>query len=181
MNRFKFKPFAKLIFSANQLPKVTDTSVGFWDRVQIVPMEQRVRTTDAEIPQSELMARLRDPAELSGAFNKALEGRARLNENRRFSEPSRSQELKDKMRGKLSPVAQFLRDETRATSKGLVESQVLLERFNEWACENGHPEKTANQFGKELKQLRPNVEAARQGPKGDQRSVYRGLALKDTA
>ena len=180
-DRFEFKPFAKLIFSANALPKVADNSVGFWDRVQIVPMEQLFRGPEADVAQSELLSKLRDPAELSGALNKALEGRARLNANKRFSEPARSRELKDEMRGKVGPVEQFLRDETRGASTGQVETQVLLERFNAWAQEHGYPEKTAGQFGKELANLRPKVQTARRGPRGAQRSVYKGLTLKHTA
>ena len=176
---FKFRSFAKLLFSANQLPKVNDTSDGFWDRLLIVPMEKRIRTTGAEMPQEVLLAKLREPQELSGALNQALEGRARLTRNKRFSEPPRSRELLDKLRGIVSPIAQFLVSETREVSTGQVEPQALCARYNDWAQKKGYPEKTAVQLGKELAKLRPKVHKVRRGPKDDQRYVYEGLELNE--
>jgi len=178
-NRFKFRSFAKLVFSANQLPKFEDKSDGFWDRLLIIPMETRVRFTAGEKPQEELLSALREPRELSGALNKALAGYKRLTEAKRFSESQRSRELLDKLRGALSPLEQFLRAETLEVSAGQVEPQVLCERFNAWAREKGYPEKTPVQLGIELSALRPKIRKVRRGPKGKQKYVYEGLELKN--
>ncbi len=174
-NPFKFRNFAKLIFSANELPKFNDSSDGLWDRLLIVPMEKRLRFSESERSQSEILAALAQPDELSGALNKALEGRKRLNTNKRFSEPERSKQLLSDLRGASDPVEEFLRAETLPS--GEVETARLRDTYNQWARVDGLPELDRAQLGKALKRLRPNVKRGRRGPQSDQTSVYQGISL----
>lgn len=49
-NPFSFKSYAKLIFSTNQIPKIDDNSNGLKDRIVIVPLNARIRTTEKDDP-----------------------------------------------------------------------------------------------------------------------------------
>jgi len=70
---FDFVPYARLVFSANHLPRSEDASKAFFDRWLVVPFDRTFRGTAHEIPSAELDARLSDPAELSGLLNRALD------------------------------------------------------------------------------------------------------------
>ena len=69
---FDFRPFAKLVFSANHPTQSGDGSSAFFDRWLVVPCTRSFRGSSDEIPKSGLDAALADPIELSGVLNKAL-------------------------------------------------------------------------------------------------------------
>ena len=46
---FAFRPYAKLIFSANYAPRCADSSQAFYDRWLVIPMTRRVRGTKQEM------------------------------------------------------------------------------------------------------------------------------------
>jgi putative DNA primase/helicase len=67
-----FRPFARLVFSANELPQVSDASDGFYDRWVVLPFPNDFRGQYSEIPRHILDAQLAASAELSGVLNRAL-------------------------------------------------------------------------------------------------------------
>ena len=95
---FTFKPFARLIFSANHLPRGRDFSDGFFDRWLIVPFEHTFRNTRNEIPREELDAQLSDSREQSGVLNKALEALRRLRRTNHFTESQTTRDAGDEFR-----------------------------------------------------------------------------------
>jgi putative DNA primase/helicase len=72
---FSFNPFAKLLFSTNDAPPVTEAGAidAYADRWFVVPFPRRFRGTAAERGQGELLSGLTAPRELSGLLNKVLE------------------------------------------------------------------------------------------------------------
>lgn len=72
---FTFNPFAKLLFSANAAPPMTETGAleAYADRWFVVPFPRRYRGEAEERDQGELIAELTTPQELSGLLNKALD------------------------------------------------------------------------------------------------------------
>ena len=71
---------AKLIFSANDLPKTPDNTVGFFSRWIIIEFCNQFGTLERPFNPN-LDDELHTPKELSGFLNKALEGLARLRSN----------------------------------------------------------------------------------------------------
>lgn len=72
---FSFYNCAKLIFSANQIPKTYDTTEAFFRRWRIIDFPNKFPKEDPNtIPQDRLLAKLTTPAELSGFFNVAVSG-----------------------------------------------------------------------------------------------------------
>jgi P4 family phage/plasmid primase-like protien len=67
-----FRPFARLIFSANELPQASDASEGFYDRWVVIPFNATFRGQQDEIPRHILDAQLAAPEEFSGVLNRAL-------------------------------------------------------------------------------------------------------------
>jgi P4 family phage/plasmid primase-like protien len=81
--------YAKLIFSANKLPRINDDSLGFWDRIKLLNFPYRYKTNpkpgsgerQADIHLGEKLR-----AELPGILNWALVGLQRLMEQQGFTE-----------------------------------------------------------------------------------------------
>ena len=82
-NPFFFKPFAKLIFSANEIPKSNDKTFAYYRRwILILFPNKFVGKADNK----HLIDELTTPKELSGLLNRALRGLDRLLRNKEFSE-----------------------------------------------------------------------------------------------
>jgi P4 family phage/plasmid primase-like protien len=107
---FDFKNEAKLLFSANALPKTSDSSTGFFVRWIIILFRNQFCTLERPLNPN-LDAELQTPEELSGFLNKALEGLARLRSNNwQFSYRLSEEEIR-KMYQRLSdPVFAFMED-----------------------------------------------------------------------
>ncbi len=67
-----FRPFARLLFSANEYPQSSDASSGFYERWIVISFAQAFRGQRGEIARQVLDAQLAAPHELSGALNRAL-------------------------------------------------------------------------------------------------------------
>lgn len=109
--RQKIKPYAKFIFSANELPTVADKTDGFYRRLQIIPLEYSFTDKDRK----------------SFDFNKliskeALEYLARisldayLNIGETFSNYEESENEVNKYRTTGSSILSFINDEEYITS-----------------------------------------------------------------
>lgn len=102
-----FVNYAKHLFACNELPRVYDTSDGFWDKwvllefpfkfesqkeIDKLPkdMREKVKLKDPEI-----IEKIASSEELSGLLNKVLEGLYRLIKNKSFSQTKGSKEIKD--------------------------------------------------------------------------------------
>ena len=70
--QFQFRPFSRLLFSANEPPTSKDATDAFLDRWWVVPFENRFQDNAGQIPAAELDGRLSRPSELSGVLNRAL-------------------------------------------------------------------------------------------------------------
>jgi len=102
-----FVNYAKLCFAANELPKIYDTTDGFWTKwvliefpYKFVTQEQYDNATDKEkgllrIKDDDIISKLTFPDELSGLLNYALDGLDRLLEIKDFSYSKSIKEVKD--------------------------------------------------------------------------------------
>jgi putative DNA primase/helicase len=104
-NAFEFRPFSRLLFSANEVPISRDGSLAYYDRWIIIGCDVRIRGTELEDEQIE--EKLTTPEELSGFFNLALEGLIRLRKDRRFTIPPSVQSELLTFRKHTDTVASF--------------------------------------------------------------------------
>jgi len=102
-----FTNYSKQVFACNELPKVYDSSSGFWERWLL--FEFPFKFVDKEIYNDldddlkknhkikdiDIILKLTTPDELSGLLNIALDGLKRLLENKKFSYSKSVEEVKD--------------------------------------------------------------------------------------
>lgn len=105
---FKFRPFARLIYSANRPPAVTAQdadSIAYWRRWHVVPFGNSVPETKQD---KNLPAKL--AANLPGILNWALVGLRRLQERGYFDPPLAAQDALAGYRSRSDSVVAFIEE-----------------------------------------------------------------------
>jgi len=102
-----FVNYAKMVFAANELPKIYDTTDGFWTKWVLIEFpykfvhEKTFNDLSEEekekhrIMNPDIIDKLTTPEELSGLLNLALDGLDRLLKNKDFSYSKATKEVKD--------------------------------------------------------------------------------------
>jgi P4 family phage/plasmid primase-like protien len=150
---------ARCIFASNSLPAFADRSNGIWDRLRIIPFNERFRGTPRHNPnlKKEIMA-----TELSGIFNWALEGLAKLRSMRRFPEHPQGKDIASEHRFACDHERQFLSEDYEEKETAFIPKVELYNAYHEFCRANGYRPKNAANFGRELKRIFPSVYESRE-------------------
>lgn len=107
---FTFRPFARLIFSANEAPGTTDASHGFWRRWVTIPFPRIFGTGEGAVGPQDRNLTAKLLAELPGILNYALVGLVRLRAQGGFSESESCAAALEGYRRRTDSVLEFLAD-----------------------------------------------------------------------
>ena len=105
-NPFQMENYAKLMFNANELPKDTEQTEGFFRRFLIVPFSVHI---SEELQDKNLAKRIIE-SELPGVFAWVLQGLERLNKQQNFTPCPRAKEALQQYRKESDSVALYLED-----------------------------------------------------------------------
>lgn len=140
-----FKPTHKLLITANDRPRVRDTSEGFWRRLRVVPFDVSfLGREDRELPE-----KLR--AEAPGILRWAVEGCSHwLAEG--LGQPVEVQEATSGYRDAEDIAGRWLSDwlDEHGLALGWVASKDILEHHRAWAEEGGERPLSGKALGAEL-------------------------------
>ena len=144
-DRTEAKCLARHVFACNQLPIFGDRSDGLWDRMIIVPFEQRIRNTGKMI--LDFDETLVD--ELPGILNFALIGLAKLRRLDRFPEPEACLQAKAEHRDRCDQDSlwvreNLVRDDNLVTGKCFVST--VYDSYRKFLVANGLYQRTAVTF-----------------------------------
>lgn len=105
MNALSFVNHAKFVFACNELPKVYDTSRGFWERWLLIDFpytfvdqqtfDSSQDKTNLKIKDPEMITKLTMSDEMSGFLNACLDGLEEIIENKKFSSTAGTEEIKN--------------------------------------------------------------------------------------
>jgi putative DNA primase/helicase len=174
---FDFIPFARLVFSANHLPRSQDSSHAFFRRWLVVPF-LRTFEPHEQIPRRILDARLLAARELSGLLNRALDALPRLNDQRGFSEPASVRDAWRDFHATTDPLAVWLDQYTIDDPNGYVPMDTLRASYNAHAARRGQPGMNKTAFGRALRRLRPEVKDKQRTVGGQPKWCYAGISLR---
>jgi putative DNA primase/helicase len=120
----KFKPYAKHFLSMNQIPKIDDTSHGWWRRIYILEFLREFSETEMDVHLTDKLK-----IELSGIFNWALDGYKRLRKNNFiFSKGISMQKSKQQYKNQSNSVFAFISHYLEKTDE---DSRVMLKNTYE--------------------------------------------------
>ena len=141
----KFRPFCKLIFALNNMPRVDDKTDAFFRRLILLRFNRQFKEKDQD---KELKYKLEE--ELNGIFLWSLRGLERLRERGRFElSPDMEREITS-YRKQNNNVLLFVEEECTLSSEFEISKDQLYSRYCQWSDSNGDEALSKVNFGREL-------------------------------
>jgi putative DNA primase/helicase len=167
---FDFQFTGKLWIATNHKPAITDHSKGFWDRLKIVPFNQRI-APEHQVKPDELMASLMDEAD--GILTWAVKGCSDYYGARGLKVPEVIQKEIDQYKFEQNPIEQFLEEYCETGEYFTVDNTPLFAKYREFALhELGYRQVSQKRFTQQL--LLKGFTPGKSG-----RRFWNGLRLND--
>ena len=170
---FEFRPFCKLVFSANQPPRSGDSTQGFYRRWITISFD-RTFTGKDRIPHAELDAMLAAPSELSGVLNNALAELPRVLARGVTVTPS-MQHAAQEFREATDPLGAWLDEHVIEHLEAFVVKEKLRRAYQKYAQHHGYTILTMNAFGRQIHRRYPKVTGGQRTVEGKSKTVYIGI------
>lgn len=170
---FKFRPYARFIFSANAFIPTRDRSHAFFRRFDVIEFK---RIFEEKEQDQDLKEKLKK--EIPYIINWALRGLLSLRQNNwKFSESAEFAETKAEFESAVNPVKQFVEEEINVTQKpdDKLKCSALRERYVNWCKSKGYEVMAENKLGCELKRL--GIDKIRERECGKLGYFYKGILL----
>lgn len=127
---FDFSPQFKLWLASNSLPTVTDLSLGFWRRLQIIPLLEKFIGEKADL---HLVDKLK--SELSGILNWAINGFEQY-AKKGLNPPKKVINAVDEYKSDSDIVSKFVAECVIENKDNVVTAKYLYQCFAKWYDEN---------------------------------------------
>lgn len=141
------RDYARLAFNANQLPRDTEHTTGYFRRFLIIPFSETISESEKD-PE---LARKIIETELSGVFNWVMVGLRRLRQQRKFSPCAAADQALATYKQESDSTAGFLEEggwvasDDRRVGKG-----ELYGAYRDYCRDGGHAALNKLNFGKRL-------------------------------
>lgn len=143
---FNLEPYAKMIFSMNEIPQSYDKSDGFYSRLMFIPFKARFESTDEDFDPNIGDKIVTDEA-LSYLLNRAIKGAQRLMKNGSFTQPAIVKKAIDGYRTNNSTTLSWLQDEEKGLDYLLdTPKDEIYGEYSDWCKVSGV--KLGEQMGK---------------------------------
>jgi putative DNA primase/helicase len=176
---FEFRPFARLIFSANHFPAARYGTQAYFDRWLLIPFERRYRGSKRDIPREALDARLSAPWELSGAVKRALPALRRLREANHFSEAASIKRTCAEFEIAADPFRSWLESETLRTPSNSISQNILHAEYTRACLQASRAPMTKQMFGRLVKKYTPDLREFQKKVDGTKQWMYGGIGLRN--
>jgi putative DNA primase/helicase len=142
LNDLSFENYAKLIFAANELPRVYDFSRGFWSSWILLDFpytfllgkeyEENKSDTMVKLADVSIIDKITTKEELTGLLNLALDGLGRLIKNKGFSYTKGTGEVKTMWVRKSDSFTSFCLDHIEESEGSIITKKVLRSFFHKF-------------------------------------------------
>lgn len=150
MADYNFRPFCKLIFSANELPQTTDESDGFARRFEIVEWTRQFYGKDRDYTVFTIMD---DPVELTGIFNIMVAHAVTLLRTRHLKYEGTVDEMKSTWKERSNSVEKFVKSECHEGGEYEVERSRLYSEYVSYCKINNLTRDSDKKFAENIKKL----------------------------
>ena len=142
-NPFSFRPFARLVFSANEIPRSRDRSFAYYRRWCIIPFDKQFMGLDDKKGLADALSR---PENLSALLNCALPELKRIIDRQSFSEPAKVKEALNEYEKQNDPIKAFVAECCQFDAMARVERGSLYDKFCQYCDETGFKTVTNRSF-----------------------------------
>jgi|Deesub1362A_J573_1020465.scaffolds.fasta_scaffold06867_2 putative DNA primase/helicase len=182
VDTFTFVTQAKLIFAANEFPRVADHSDAFYERMLAVHFPRQFKLGEPGTD-PHLLERI-VPAELPGIFHLAVARLYYLRRRGAFSQCAASRRFLHQYRVEINNVAQFIEEKCQREADGQPAEGPKSEVFSAyktWCEANGFRPVDRSVFWRRVRQHVPSVRFKDHGPGPGRPPWVVGLYLRETA
>lgn len=166
---FDFSSYAKLLFSANSMPRIKDKTGAVLDRIIMIPFNATFSKEDPDFDPY-IKYKLRSPEVMSHLINIGLKGLKRVLENQSFTIPDTVKKELDEYAITNNPILDFFRDVEESEVVNQPTSEVY-DRYLGYAIRNNVKPLGQNEFTKQAKK-HFGLQAATKRVAGDRVRVF---------
>jgi putative DNA primase/helicase len=168
---FNFRPYCKLAFAGNRLPRVLDNSDGLFRRLLPISFKRQFLDDGDTQLQEKLLS------ELSDIFQWALVGLHRLWDQGGFTDCDETRQLLMEHRRANNPVLCFLEDECKIGPKEYTKKTELYRKYKRYADTNGYSIMGRENFFRELYAAASNLKQFRPRTGGERVYWINGIGI----
>jgi putative DNA primase/helicase len=147
---FDFTNYAKLIFSANEMPRINDFSDGLGRRLQIVPFKAKFTPNDDDYDPF-ITDKLLSGESMQYVLNLALKSLKRLLTEQKFTKSKAVEDELIKYQEENNPIISFVHNEDVEIERAVVGDVYL--QYKVYCAENGFQSVSNVNFSKQVKHL----------------------------
>lgn len=147
---FDFTNYAKLIFSANEMPRINDFSDGLGRRLQIVPFKAKFTPNDEDYDPF-ITDKLLSDESMQHVLNLALKSLKRLLVEKKFTTSKAVEDELIKYQEENNPIISFVNNEDVELERAVVGDVYL--QYKVYCAENGFQSVSNINFSKQVTQL----------------------------
>lgn len=171
---FDFKPVARLLFSANELPRSRDLTPAYFRRWVIIPF---LNVFDGSKAKRDLLLSLTTEEGRSALLNRAVAGLRRLEDQQGFSDCPSVRDAGQQYRRQCDSAFEFISERMEADPVSLVGKTETYQTYAKWAQEAGIGHAASQKaFNKRLKETLKAGEGRESGAR-----VWTGIRWRSEA
>ena len=147
---FDFTNYAKMIFSANEMPRINDYSDGLGRRLQIVPFKAKFSPEDEDYDPF-ITDKLLSDESMHYILHIALKSLKRLLKNNKFTQSQLVEDELTKYQEENNPIISFVQNEDIELERAIVGDIYI--QYKLYCSENGYQAVSNISFSKQIKHL----------------------------
>lgn len=144
---FFFKPYCKLIFSANNIPRIKDKSGAVLDRLVIIPFDAQFDKNDPDFDPY-IKYKLIQEESLEYLIVLGLKGLKRVLENQSFTRSDKVQRSITEYQETNNPILLFFKEDVKIVNEPTNE---VYKKYNEFCLANSFTPMSNIEFSKQVK------------------------------
>lgn len=158
--KFEFEPYCKLIFSANNIPRMKDKTGAAQRRLLIVPFEAKFSKDDPDFD-PEIRSKLSKQESIEYLIKIGIEGLQRVLQNRQFTVSEKVEKELEDYAERNNPILGFVKDCEESEIQIVNESvPAVYSKYQEYCIRNGFVPIAKNEFSKQIQRIL-NIETIR--------------------
>ena len=144
---FFFKPYCKLLFSANNIPRIKDKSGAVLDRLVIVPFDAQFSKDDPDFDPY-IKYKLIQEDSLQYLILLGIKGLKRVLDNREFTQSAKVQRSIDEYKETNNPILLFFKEDVQIINEPTNE---VYRKYTEFCLANSFTPMSNIEFSKQIK------------------------------
>ncbi len=144
---FMYKPYVKLLFSANDIPRIKDKTGAVLRRLVIIPFNARFNKNSADFDPY-IIYKLKTQEAMEYLVRLGVEGLKRVITNNEFTRSSQVEDALKNYEVDNNPILSFIQDDANIENQP---NDEVYRRYRIYCLENGYTELSLRKFSAEIK------------------------------